>query len=166
MIDGEGLPFSEGSYFSDGVLPPIPSFQFTDEFKKRGGECVEIRELDEPDRVIPGRDIKMDDGTLYKGPDSIMKGYKPEFVRYLRHMYKKKATGILKYLMEKVNEYNQASGGTGYSRPVVFIDKASGQEMSPEQKLAFVLKHNGCEGTMIDEMLESGAKQIDEDVDE
>ena len=68
---------------------------------------------------------------------------KAEFVQSIRRRFKK-ADAILKYLMDKANQYNAHSDKTsGYSGANILWDTERDEEMTPAQKMAFFLQATG-----------------------
>ena len=96
-----------------------------------------------------------------KVPDS---GHSAAFVKSIRSRYKgQKGTKILNYLMKQANEYNANSDkSSGYSEVRIPFDTVSGEDMKPEQRLAFMLRVKGVNTQLVREAL--GEMVVDDPV--
>ena len=81
-------------------------------------------------------------------------GHKADFVKSIRSRYKNKADQILKCVMKTANEYvNSSDQVTGYSQAFIPFDNEKCEDMTPEQRVAFLLRHLGAESDLISKTL-------------
>jgi len=129
-----------------------PRLELDVAFVSEGGKYTKIREHDEPAREQKPIEIlqkdkdgnKLSPKLIFRPP---LPARKAEFVRSIRCRFKN-ATAILNHIREKANELlNHTDHDSGYSEIKILWDTEQNQEMTPAQKVAFLLQHTGVLGT-------------------
>jgi len=128
----------------------------------RGGKYVDIIKEDVPEKEQKPMMVRMTDAAgkyidTKLVPRPPIPGKNAAFVKDIYSRFKKKADQILSYLMEKANEVRAHSDKhSGYSEFKILWDTELDREMTPAQKVAFLLQ-----GTFPEALKGKLAKEVD-----
>ena len=120
----------------------LPALDPEHAFIMQGGKCVSVRE---EAKIIEYPPLVLKDGREIQRPS---KRLEPTFLRALEDFMgnKKKAKRFLRFLMDRKNDLiTYSDRHSGYGAITLAWDCVEHREMTPDQKLAFIVKHTGLE---------------------